>query len=172
MNARTVAAVGIFAALAYVGSLALMVIPNATLSILIVFFAGYCTGVVAGSLCGAIAAALISLFNPYGMVMLPLLVSQMLGYVLIGALGGVLRGRLGTGVTVTRILLMILLGVVTALLYQIPVSLTDAWLFGPFLERLVMSISFALVTVTSNVIFFVVLFPVLAKLQKVTMFRV
>lgn len=172
MNARTVAAIGIFAALAYAGSLALMVIPNATLSILIVFFAGYCTGVVAGSLAGAIAAALISLFNPYGMVMLPLLAAQILGYLLIGALGGILRNRLETRDSVLRIFLLILLGVVTALLYHIPVSLTDAWLFGPFFERLMMSLAFVLVTVVSNIIFFVVLFPVLAKLQKVAMFRI
>lgn len=170
MTTRNVAAVGIFSALAYAGSFVLMVIPNATLSILLVFFAGYCAGRIAGSSTGVIASALISLFNPYGIVALPLLGAQILGYVLIGLTGGILRRRLEPRATVMYVTILGGLGTATALLYQIPVSLADAWLFGPFRERLIMSFSFALITIFSNLIFFVFFFPVLAKLQKVAIF--
>jgi uncharacterized membrane protein len=171
VSARTVAAIGIFAALAYAGSFILMVLPNATLSILIIFFAGYCVGVVPGGIAGAIAASLISLFNPYGMVALPLLLSQIFGYVLIGSSGGVCRNKLNHSSRFAYLTMLGLFGVATALLYHIPVSLMDAWLYGPFRERLIMSISFSLITVVSNTMFFVVFFPILAKLQKVAIFR-
>ncbi len=171
MSSRTVAAIGIFAALAYSGSFVLMVLPNATLSLLIIFFSGYCIGVVPGAASGAIAAALISLFNPYGIAALPLLLSQILGYILIGGLGGILRDRLNLKSRPVYFALLGLLGIVTALLYHIPVSIVDAWLYGPFRERLIMSASFVFITVVSNIIFFVIFFPILAKLQKVTIFR-
>ncbi|MGB5105168.1 MAG: ECF transporter S component [Candidatus Zixiibacteriota bacterium] len=171
MRPRTVAAIGLYSALAYAGSFVLMVIPNATLGILMVFFGGYGTGTLAGCLIGAISATLISLFNPYGMAMLPILLAQIGGYSCVGMLGGSLANRLNARTSVYYLLSLGLLGVTTALLYQIPVSIVDAWLFGPFRERLVVSASFALITVASNVIFFIVLFPILAKLQKVAIFK-
>lgn len=150
----------------------LMVIPNATLSILVVFFAGYCFGRLAGLLVGIISSALISLFNPFGMVALPLLGAQMAGYALIGFTGGVMRTRLEPRPSVIYFILLAALGVATALMYQIPVSIVDAWLFGPFQARLIMSASFALITVVSNLLFFMIFFPILAKLQKVVTFPV
>lgn len=170
MTAKTVAAVGIFAASAYAGSMVLMVIPNATLSILVVFYAGFCIGRFAGLLTGIICSALISLFNPFGMVALPLLGAQVTGYALIGFTGGLMQTRLQPRSSTLYFILLGALGVVTALMYQIPVSLVDAWLFGPFQERLIMSASFALITVVFNLLFFLVFFPILAKLQKVIIF--
>lgn len=171
MSAKSVAAVGVFSALAYVGSFVLLTIPNATLSILLVFYAGYYLGVGQGMLVGAISATMISLFNPYGLAMLPIFLAQVVGYLMIGALGGLSASRLSFDGWWRHVLLLALLGLLTALVYQIPVSLADAWLFGPFWERLTMSAVFALITVVSNIIFFVLLFPVLAKLKKVSIFR-
>jgi hypothetical protein len=171
LSARSVAAVGVFSALAYVGSFVLMTIPNATLSILLVFYAGYYLGVGQGMLVGVISAATISLFNPYGLAMLPIFAAQVVGYLLIGALGGLSASRLSVDGWWHHAILLAALGLLTALAYQIPVSLADAWLFGPFWERLTMSAVFALITVVSNILFFVLLFPVLAKLKKVSIFR-
>lgn len=172
MTARAVAAIGIFAALAFAGSFILMAVPNATLSILVVFFAGYCLGRSAGLMTGVIASALISLLNPYGMVVLPLLSAQIIGYTLIGFTGGLMRKRLEPRPSAVYFMVLGALGAVTALMYQIPVSIVDAWLFGPFRERLFVSFSFALITIVTNLLFFVVFFPILAKLQKVVMFPV
>jgi uncharacterized membrane protein len=171
LKAKRVAAVGVFSALAYVGSFVLMSIPNATLSILLVFFAGYYLGATCGVFVGILSAILISLFNPYGLAMLPIFVSQIFGYLLIGGLGGLFINRLNDLDYRRALIPLALLGIVTALLYKIPVSLADAWLFGPFWVRLTMSGGFALITIVSNVAFFVLLFPLLAKLKKVGIFR-
>lgn len=171
MSSKRVAAIGVFTALAYVGSFVLLTIPNATLSILIVFYAGYSLGISGGALVGVLSALLISLFNPYGFAMLPILVAQVLGYTLIGGLGGLFAKRLAYETYPAGFIPLTLLGLLTALLYQIPVSLADAWLFGPFWARLSMSAGFALITIASNILFFVLLFPLLAKLKKVGIFH-
>jgi uncharacterized membrane protein len=171
LTAKRVAAIGVFSALAYVGSFVLMSIPNATLAILLIFYAGYYLGVTGGALTGMISALLISLFNPYGLAMLPILAAQVLAYVIIGGLGGLFADHLTFKDYRKGIIPLSLLGLLTALTYQVPVSLMDAWLFGPFWARLTMSIGFALVTIVSNILFFALLFPLLAKLKKVGIFR-
>jgi hypothetical protein len=66
---------------------------------------------------------------------------------------------------------LFILGILTALIYQAPVSIIDALLFGPFWARLGASAVFTVVTVIGNVLFFMILFPILAKLKKVAIFR-
>lgn len=202
---------GVFAALAYAGSFVLLIFPNVTLSILLVFFAGYLLGVRGGIFVGIVSAILITLFNPYGLAMIPIMVAQVIGYVLIGLLGGLLRKSaialpnwryplivaavalvLAFLLKLWFLLLLIpaalallifrqtalvgalwlgLLGLVTALLFQIPVSVVDAWLFQPFWARLATAVPFALITIVSNIIFFIFLFPVLAKLKELAIFQ-
>ncbi len=171
MSARRVAAVGIFAALAYSGSFLLLAVPNVTLSLLLVFYAGYHLERFDGALVGLISALLISIFNPYGLAPLPVLGAQVAGYVLIGICGSVAVRILPEQPRWICYLLLGLFGALTALFYVLPVSLADAFLFGPFWQRLWLSAPFSLVTVASNVIFFVILFPALAKVKKSGMFR-
>jgi len=171
VNSRTVAAVGVLAALTYVGSMVMMVLPNATLSLLIVFFSGYLLGKYGGLLTGITASLLITLFNPYGLPLLPMIAAQVSGYAIVGLIGGMISTLLDSLNNKKKLVLLGLLGIVTALIYQIPVSLIDAWLFGPFQERLLMSGGFALITIISNLIFFVILFPPLAKLKKLGIFQ-
>lgn len=171
MNPRTTASVGVFAALAYAGSFLLLAVPNATLSLLIVFFAGYLLGRSAGVFTGVVSSLLISLFNPYGLPLLPLLVAQVVAYAAIGLLGGVCRNVDFGHKRLLYLLWLAFLGLLTALVYQVPVSVIDAYLFGPFWERLVMSGGFALVTIASNMVFFILLFPVLANLKKLPIFH-
>ncbi len=171
MSARRVAAVGIFAALAYSGSFVLLAVPNVTLSILLVFYAGYHLERFDGALVGLISALLISIFNPYGLAPLPVLGAQVVGYILVGACGSVAVRILPEPTGWFWYLMLGIFGVLTALIYMLPVSLADAFLFGPFWERFWLSALFSLVTVASNVVFFVILFPALAKVKKSGMFR-
>ncbi|MFH2056942.1 MAG: hypothetical protein ABIJ61_13370 [bacterium] len=211
MSAREVAAVGVFAALAYAGSFALLIFPNVTLSILLVFFAGYLIGKRGGLFVGVVSALLISLFNPYGLAFLPILIAQVAAYALIGFVGGMCSSSaaalpnwrypaliavvaLGLAFLLKLWFLLVfvpaivsllifrrsaavgalwlgLLGLLTALLYQVPVSVVDAWVFQPFWARLGTAIPFALITIVSNVIFFIFLFPVLAKLKELAIFQ-
>jgi hypothetical protein len=173
VSTRDIAAIGVFAALGYAGSFVLLAVPNVTLSILLVFFAGFVLGKVNGAAVGVVSSLLITLFNPYGLPLLPILAAQVLAYAAIGFLGGAFARMLETleEWSLTQGLLLGLIGLLTALIYQIPVSVADAWLFGPFQARLIMSAAFAVITAASNVIFFVLLFPVLANLKKLSIFQ-
>ena len=170
MTARDSAAIGVFAALAYAGSFLLLAVPNATLAILLVFYSGFVLGRISGALVGFVSSVLITLFNPYGIPLLPLLGAQVLAYTAVGLSGGISRAFLPIANSGVYLVVLCLLGLLTALMYQVPVSLVDAWLFGPFWERLVMSGGFAIVTIVSNILFFAILFPVLAKLKKLSIF--
>ncbi len=171
MNPRLIAAVGVLSALAYVGSFLLMAIPNVTLSIMLVFFAGYYLGDKGGLLVGIISSLLISLLNPYGIVQLPILLTQVISYAVIGLVGGLVAPLLDRDTNAVYFIWLGVLGVITAVIYQLPVSVVDAFVFGPFWARLAASAAFAVVTVLGNLLFFVILFPILAKLKKVAIFR-
>jgi hypothetical protein len=160
---------------------------------------------------GIVGALLITLFNPYGLPFLPILIAQVAAYALIGLFGGISQST-PTGLPDWRyslpaaaiglalafvlklwfvallvpaaIVLLIfrqsafdsvlwlgLLGLISALLYQVPVSVADALVFQPFWARLGTAIPFALITIVSNIIFFIFLFPVLAKLKELGIFR-
>jgi uncharacterized membrane protein len=170
VNIKGTAAAGVFAALAYAGSFLLLAIPNATLSIMLVFYAGYMLGRGNGLFVGVLSSLLITLFNPYGIPMWPLLAAQVGAYAIIGLLGGFFTHVLPLNSKGAYLLVLLLLGLATSLIYQIPVSIADAYLFGPFWERLAMSSGFAAITIVANVIFFLLLFPVLAKLKKLNIF--
>jgi hypothetical protein len=166
-----VAGIAIFAALAYAGSFLLIAIPNATLSILLVFYAGFFLGPGGGALVGLVGSLLISLFNPYGFPAIPILFAQVSAYTCIGTIGGIAERWLNRRRRLIYYILLALLGLLTAVIYQLPVSLADAWLFGPFRERLILSAGFAVITLASNVVFFVILFPALAKLKELNIFQ-
>ncbi|MCK4857916.1 MAG: hypothetical protein KAT58_08115 [candidate division Zixibacteria bacterium] len=172
MSRGNPAFVGVFAALAYAGSFLLLAIPNATLSILLVFFAGYLLGKINGLLVGVFSALLITLFNPYGLPLLPILAAQVGAYAVIGWSGGLSAHFLPMNSTTRYLFTLAVLGLLTALIYQVPVSVADAYLFGPFWERLLLSAGFAAITIAANILFFILLFPVLAKLKKVGIFHI
>ncbi len=171
MNPRLIAAVGVLAALTYISSFLLLAIPNVTLSILLVFYSGFYLGNRGGILVGVIGSLLISLLNPYGVVQLPILIAQVFSYATIGLAGGLLAPLLTRKSHLPYLIWLGLLGVVTAIIYQLPVSIIDALIFRPFWARLAASAAFSVVTIVGNLLFFVILFPILAKLKKVNIIR-
>jgi len=66
----------------------LAVVPNVELVSACIFTAGALKGVRRGALVGGLAELLYAGLNPYGVAPLPLLVSQILGMMVIGAAGG------------------------------------------------------------------------------------
>src|SRR5690606_15336859 len=101
-------------------------LPNVTLSILIVFYAGFYLESLAGMAVGVIAALIISLFNPYGLAPPPVLAAQVLGYALVGLLGAWSRRLVDAESRAVRYLWLVLMGIVSALVYIAPVSVADA----------------------------------------------
>lgn len=163
----------IFAALCYVTMLPLVGLYNVFLTLFICFTAGVLLGAGWGFLTGLVGMFLCSYFNPLGAALPPIMIAQMAGAGFSGWLGGMVRRRLPTDtLNVSAFTLMGLLGFITALIYHLLVDLTDAWLWGPFWTRLQLGLISSLVTIVSNIIIFVALFPVLKALRSAVRYRV
>lgn len=159
--------VAIFAALVYVLSWATAWLPNINLSFFVIFSAGVLWGSGSGMMVGAVGMGLYTLFNPYGPAMIPIMFSQVFGAALCGLAGDCWR-RLG-GMRATgamRLAGLVAAGLVCTLLFYVPVSVVDAWLFQPFWPRLIAGLSWSVVALISNIVIFPLLFPVTYHLYK------
>ncbi len=156
----------ILAALCYVTMLPLIGFYNVFLTLFICFAAGVMLGPGWGFLTGVVGMFLCSYFNPLGAALPPIMLAQMIGAGLSGLLGGWLSKMLtGRRAGVGIYILMGFLGLVTALFYHLLVDIVDAWLWGPFWARLQLGLISSLVTIISNIVIFVVLYPVLRALS-------
>lgn len=87
---RKVILAALFIALSVVLGYLLAEVPNIELMTLSVFLSGIFLGAAAGAVVGAVSILFYSVFNPYGAALPPLIVAQLLGYIFIGAIGGLL----------------------------------------------------------------------------------
>jgi uncharacterized membrane protein len=87
----------LFTSLSVVLGFLLAAVPNVELMTLTVFLAGVFLGSRLGALAGALSILFYSLFNPYGPPLLPLAAAQVAGFAIIGAVGGILSGRIDAG---------------------------------------------------------------------------
>ncbi len=162
----------ILAALCYVTMLPLIGFYNVFLTLFICFAAGVMLGAGWGFLTGVVGMFLCSYFNPLGVAFPPIMLAQMVGAGFSGLLGGWFGKMLtGRGTSVSLYALMGILGLITALLYHLLVDIVDAWLWGPFWVRLQVGLISSLVTIISNIIIFIVLYPVLRTLSGAVRFR-
>jgi uncharacterized membrane protein len=159
---RLIARIALFAALVYVFSWMLAMIPNVKVTFFIIFTAGFIWGSGAGMLVGMVGTGLWSLFNPNGPpASVWTLIAQMFGSALCGTVGTLyqLSGWRDCSPMVVRIGL-VLCGAVCTAVYFVPVNLVDAWISGRFLEWLIASIPFTALALVSNAIIFPLLFGV------------
>jgi len=161
MNRRpiVVARVALFAALVYVLSWGTSYLPNINFVFFIVFSAGLLWGAVPGMLVGAVGMGLWTLFNPYGPAAIPVMLAQVIGSAGSGLVGAVMRplardARL-SGI---RLYHLVAAAVACTLAFFIPVSVVDAWIFGPFVERLAGGMIWAGVSLVANIVIFPLLF--------------
>jgi hypothetical protein len=153
------ARVALFAALVYVLSWGTSYLPNVNFIFFIVFSAGFLWGVSSGITVGAVGMALWTLFNPYGPAALPIMVAQVAGAAMSGIVGGVFRRAGWTELSAYRLTVKLLLAAITCtLLFYVPVSAADAWLFGPFWPRFIGGMIWALISLAANVVIFPLLF--------------
>ncbi|MEE9441602.1 MAG: ECF transporter S component [candidate division Zixibacteria bacterium] len=164
-RSRLIARVAIFSALAYVFAYASFYIPNVSLIFIVIFAAGAIYGIRVGILVGGIGEFLWTVFNPYGMATVPTMISQIVGMILVGALGGFLYGfPFIKKVSPTGFIIFAIYGLLSGLVFQILLNGVEAWLYGPFWEYLLAGMSFALFTIFSNMVIFPVCYPVIVKL--------
>lgn len=162
---RLIARVGLFAALCYATSLATVYLPNIKVMFLIIFAAGVLWGILPGMAVGAIGCGLWSAFNPFGPAPLPILAAQIAGAALIGLLGGAV-GLKRWILSISRLSLALasVAGVVSSLLFFLPVNIVDAYLFGPFWPRFWISMTWSLVAIGSNAVIYPLLFPLIHRI--------
>lgn len=158
---RLITRIALFAALVYVTSWSLAVLPNIKVSFFIMFLAGLLWGIIPGILVGIVGSALWSLFNPYGPVALPILLAQIVGSALCGLIGALARRlTLFAKPMFFALTTVTLCGIACVVVYYAPVNAADAWIFKPFWPRFVASLPWTLIALGANAFIFPLLFPV------------
>ncbi|SYZ73112.1 membrane hypothetical protein [Candidatus Zixiibacteriota bacterium] len=157
--------VAIFAALVFIFSYVSVFIANVNPAFFIVFAAGFIWGAGPGIGVGVIGFFLWSLFNPFGPVVFPLLISQLLGISFSAIIGAVVGKVITPDKFTAKISLwLITAGFLSGLFYHIFVDVVDAWMYQPFWPRLIGGAVFSLITIISNCIIFPLFYPALAYL--------
>ncbi len=95
-SSKKIILASILAALSVAIGYLFLYIPNVEMITATVFISGVLTGPLLGLCIGLTAETLYSVFNPYGMPILPLLLAQVFCFGLIGWSGGVLRRKIIT----------------------------------------------------------------------------
>jgi ECF transporter, substrate-specific component len=165
VDARFAARVALFAALAYILALASVYIPNVSLSFIAVFAGGALFGLKTGISAGGLGMFLWTVFNPYGIAVIPVTIAQIGGMMLVGALGATVAGSMIMRHVQRRgFWIFALLGTAGGLLYQIIVGTVNAWMFGPFWASLSAGLIFSLATIISNALIFPACYPLIVRL--------
>ncbi|UCD16667.1 MAG: ECF transporter S component [Candidatus Zixiibacteriota bacterium] len=164
---KLLARVAVFSALVFASCYAAVFLPNVNPCFFVVFTAGFLWGVWPGMTVGVVGFFLWSVFNPYGPVVLPLLVSQLVGISFSGIIGAVAARimiplRWGYRASTT----LIFSGLICGLLYHLVVDVVDALIYQPFWPRLAGGAVFSLITVGSNAIIFPLFYTALAFLKE------
>lgn len=169
---RLIARVAVFSAIVYVTSWSTSFLPNVNLVFFIVFTAGFIWGTLTGMLVGVVGMGLWTTFNPYGVAMPPIMLAQVVGAGLTGLIGSQF-GRLHWQNWGRFRLAAVLVGcsIASSLMFYLPVTVVDAWLFQPFWPRFISGLLWVAVSLVSNAIIFPLLFPVARPLYDREMAR-
>ena len=166
-DARKLAKMGIFVALAIALKLPILQIPNVEFFTFVVFSSGYLLGILAGGVVGGLSILIYTVFNPYGFPPLPIALAQVFSMIFIGISGGLIfKAGLVILVKLTNLILMSLVGVVLTLVYDVLTNLAVAYVVGQFIPVMIAAIPFSLIHIGSNALIFVVLAPVLCRLNR------
>ena len=161
-NSRLIARIALFSALIYVFSWGTAALPNIKLIFFITFSAGYLWGIVPGMLVGAIGMGLWTFFNPFGPAPIPVAAAQVMGAALCGMVGFSFRNLISlNNFKWPSYVLLVAAGVFCTVIFFVPVSLVDAWLFQPFRERFISGMVFSIGALISNIFIFPLLFRLL-----------
>lgn len=166
-DAGKLAKMGIFVALAIALKLPILQIPNVEFFTFVVFSSGYLLGILEGGVVGGLSILIYTTFNPYGFPPLPIALAQIFSMIFIGVFGGVIfKAGLVIWVKLTTLILMGFVGVVLTLVYDLFTNLAVAYVVGQFIPVMLAAIPFSLIHIGSNALIFVVLAPVLGRLNR------
>jgi uncharacterized membrane protein len=164
--------VAMFVAVGIVLGLALSAIPNVELVTATCFVAGFLLGPSAGLLVGGLTEALFAGFNPLGSSFGILLVSQVLGMALAGAMGALAAWLIGRRYDRVRYPITIVsVGVLATFLFDVLTNLafplTAGFSVSMLMVSLVAAIPFSGIHILSNaLVFLLIVTPLLPRLEK------
>jgi hypothetical protein len=166
-----IAKMGILIALAIGLNFALKVlsleIPNVELISFVVFSSGYLLGIVEGGIVGFLTMFIYSVFSPFGMPTLPILVAQIISMTLIGVTGGVVaKPSWLAEAKIVNYLMIGVIGLVLTLVYDLLTNLAVAYMVGQLIPVLIGGAIFSLIHISSNTVIFTVLAPVMYRVKR------
>ena len=170
MNLNKLVRASIFTSLAIGLGFSLLMVPNVELITIIVFLAGLTLGVGWGVLVGGTAEFIFSVLNPFGsgLVFPPLLFSQVISMIIIGATGGVMRPlffkkyfstKIITSLAITGFILTFIFDSLTTLSYPFSVGFDWPQTIGIYIS----GIGFTILHQLSNAIIFAIGVPRVVK---------
>jgi len=164
---RLITRIALFAALIYMLAWATAPLLNVKLSFFLAFASGFLWGLFPGLLAGGIGQWLWTFFNPYGPATPWVMIAQVAGLAACGALGSAFRRSiLRTSTRSTRIITLALAAVSCTLVFFVPVSLVDAWVYQPFWPRLLGGMPFVAISLAANLFIFPLLFGIILHLYE------
>jgi hypothetical protein len=163
-----VARIGVFAALSFGVNAPFLAIPNVETFTLALFLSGVFLGVSRGIAVAFIAGIIFVFFNPNGPQTVILVgIAQLLGFILFGLVGGLLRSQVLKKSNLKWTLLLLLLsGATLTLWYDLSTNLAFALIFGPFWPVLIGGLGFGLIHFISNTIIFGLSSLIVGKIWK------
>ncbi len=161
-RARLISRIALFSALIYVLSWATAYFPNVNLAFFLAFSAGYLWGALPGLLVGGIGMGLWSGLNPVGPASPPVFIAQVLGMAACGLVGRFFSDLPKSGPR--RVLLLLVAAVLCTAVFYLPVSVTDAWVYGPFWPRFYTGLVWMGFSLVANLVIFPLLFNVTRKI--------
>ncbi len=166
-DTKLISRIALLSALIYVLSWGTSFLPNVNLAFFIAFLAGYLWGAVPGALVGGIGMWLWTSLNPFGPAVLPVSIAQVAGMAACGLVGSSARQlkRLELKER-NHWLALMFAGLICTLVFYLPVTLVDAWVFQPFWPRFVTGLLFMGISLAANVVVFPLLFGVTARLRE------
>ena len=118
------------------------------------FLSGLLAGPAWGLWIGAVARLVFSVANPYGPPHPYILVAQVVGAMLVGALGGLMRPWLFGGAPRARVPILVACGLVATLLYDALTNVAQGIAYQSFTLSIAMSLLPALQHMASNLVIF------------------
>ena len=123
---RRIILTALFTALSVALGYILSAVPNVELMTLTVFLSGVFTGPRYGAVTGILSITIYAFFNPFGISLPPLFAAQIIGFLVIGTAGGLLRKKVYKGGR-TVVIISAVAGFLITLLYDILTTVASAY---------------------------------------------
>ena len=164
---RLVTRIALLSALIYVLSWATSYFPSVNAAYFVAFSAGYLWGVGPGMAVGALGMWLWTGFNPLGPAPLPIALAQIVGMSACGCLGPPFRPLLRAAKRSATVWpWLVLAATLCTIVFYLPVTLTDAWVFQPFWPRMIANLPFVAISLAANAVIFPLLFVATRRISE------